>query len=155
MTRAMLAALLAVLAPTCAAAAPNPLGRFAPPGADNVNGRWNGVDLERRGGCTRPENNGSRGTYAQFDVALDADGNFSIGQAGITGLACSYVGRFEAAGGRVRVVGTYSWSDGKQGDFQTTRVDVSAVALTLGMSIRLTGAETCAIDAILSMARQP
>jgi hypothetical protein len=138
-----------------ALAASNPLGRFAPPEADSVNGRWNGVDLERRSNCVRPESNGSRGTYAQFDVALDTAGNFSIGQVGITGLNCNYVGRFETVEGRGRVQGTYSCTDGKQGTFQTTRIDASAVALTIQMAIQLTGAETCAIDGILSMARQP
>jgi hypothetical protein len=143
------------LAAAVALAAPNPLGRGVPPLADNVNGRWNGVDLERRANCTRAENNGSRGTYAQFDVALDANGFFSVGQTGITGLNCNYAGRFETVDAHSNVRGTYSCSDGKQGDFQTTRIDVSAVALTIQMSIQLTGNETCAIDGILSMARQP
>lgn len=144
-----------LLSATLAAAAPNPLARSMPPQPDTVNGRWNGVDLERRANCTRPENNGSRGTYAQFDVALDPNGNFSIGQAGITGLNCNYVGRFDTAGATTRVQGTYSCTDGKQGTFQSTHIDVSAVALTIRMGIQLTGAETCTIDGILSMARQP
>ena len=146
---------LLCFAAACAVAAPNPVARAAPPTEESVNGRWNGVDLERRSSCSHPENNGSRGTYAQFDVSLDANGFFSVVQAGITGLNCTYTGRFETVDGRARVQGNYSCTDGKQGTFQTTRIDTTAVTLTIRMSIQLSGSESCAIDGILSMARQP
>ena len=102
-----------------------------------------------------PENNGSRGTYAQFDVSTDASGDFSVAQTGITGLNCNYVGRLATVDNVPRVQGTYSCTDGKQGSFQTTRIAVDGVSLTIQMGIQLTGTESCTIDGILSMARQP
>lgn len=133
----------------------NPLARFAPPPATLVNGRWNGVDLERRSNCTNAENNGSRGTYAQFDVASDATGAFGIAQSGITGLNCNYAGRFQTVENRLLVQGNYTCSDGKQGTFQTTSIAVNPISLDIQMAIRLTGTESCTIDGILSMARFP
>lgn len=134
-------------------AEPNPLARFAPPPAELVNGRWNGVDLERRSNCAQAQNNGTRGTYAQFDVSADAAGGFSIAQSGITGLNCSYSGRYETVGGRLAVEGTYSCTDGKQGDFRTTAMDARGISLDIQLAIQLRGSESCSIDAILSMAR--
>lgn len=152
---ARIACTAACLAAAQAAAEPNPLARFGPPQSTLVNGRWNGVDLERRSNCASEQNNGSRGTYAQFDVSADATGAFAIGQSGITGLDCNYVGRFDPASNRLAVQGTYSCSDGKQGNFQTTSVDVNAVSLVIRMNIQLTGNESCSIDGILGLARQP
>jgi hypothetical protein len=146
------AAWLAALA-TPALAQSNPLARVPQPPESLVNGRWNGVDLERRTGCTRPENEGSRGTYAQFDVSTDATGAIAIAQSGITGLNCTYVGRYRVAINRLSAEGTYSCTDGKQGAFRTTSVLVRPTALEIRMAIQLTGSETCAIDAILGMAR--
>jgi hypothetical protein len=138
---------------TAAFAQPNPLARVPQAPETLVNGRWNGVDLERRSGCTRPENEGSRGTYAQFDVSTDATGAFAIGQTGITGLNCNYVGRYQVVTNRLSAEGTYSCTDGKQGTFRTTSVMARPTALEVRMAIQLTGSETCAIDAILGMAR--
>ena len=150
MRRAIL--LAALLAAVPAAAEPNPLARFPTPTPAQVNGRWNGVDLERRSNCAAEQNNGTRGTYAQFDVTADAT-TFVIAQSGITGLNCTYSGRNEIVGNRLRVTGTLSCSDGKQGNFETTSIDVNAFSLALQMSIRLTATESCSIDALLSMAR--
>ena len=136
-----------------AVAQTNPLARFAPPPAELVNGRWNGVDLERRTNCAGEQNNGTRGTYAQFDVSTDAAGGFGIAQSGITGLNCTYSGRYQATGGRLAVEGTYSCSDGKLGDFRSTAIDARGISLDIQMAIQLRGSETCSIDAILSMAR--
>ena len=108
--------LAGLLCAPAAMAQRNPLARFAPPAAELVNGRWNGVDLERRSNCAGEQNNGTRGTYAQFDVSTDGAGSFSIAQSGITGLNCSYSGRYETAGGQLAVAGAYSCTDGKQGD---------------------------------------
>ena len=150
---------LAILA-LCAAAAlasaqTNPTLRFGQPSPAAMNGVWNGVDLERRSNCATPQNNGNRGTYAQFDIFADAAGNVTIDQAGITGLNCTYSGRQQVADGRPRIAGTLSCSDGKRGDFQTTAIETNAVSLDIRMSIQLTGSERCTIEAILSMARLP
>jgi hypothetical protein len=147
----LLAALLAALP---AAAEPNALSRFTTLAPGQVNGRWNGVDLEKRSNCASEQNNGSRGTYAQFDVTADAT-TFVIAQSGITGLNCTYSGSIETIDHRPRVTGTLSCSDGKRGDFQTTAIDVSPLSLAIQMSIHLTATESCSIDALISMARQP
>ena len=131
----------------------NPLARFAQASSALANGRWNGVDLERRRNCTNAVNEGTRGTYAQFDVFTDAGGTFGITQSGITGLNCTYSGRYTLTDGRLGIQGSYSCSDGKTGNFQSTAVDVNGVSLDIQMGIQLTGTETCTIDAILSMAR--
>jgi hypothetical protein len=148
--RAFLAA-AGVLAATLASAAPNSVSRYPDP--LQLNGRWNGVDLEQRSNCRTPENNGSRGTYAQFDVVIDAQGNLAITQTGITGLNCTYVGRHGSEHGRLAWQGSYSCTDGKRGDFTSTASAQSATAFTIRLAIQLTSSEACRIDGMLSMAR--
>jgi hypothetical protein len=150
---ARLACAAATLFIPLAFAQANPLARFAPAPIELVNGRWNGVDLERRTNCSASQNNGSRGTYAQFDVGTDPAGNFSVAQTGITGLNCTYVGHYTTQDGAMAVTGTYNCTDGKQGSFTTRRIDATAISLIIQMSIQLTGTETCSIDGILSLAR--
>ena len=145
--------LAACLAATTVSAAPNPLSRV--PDALALNGRWNGVNLELRSNCRTPENNGARGTYAQFDVVIDAQGNIGITQNGITGLNCNYGGRYQVANNRLAWQGSYSCSDGKRGDFQSTLVEPHALSLDIRLTTQLTSSEACNIDAILSMARFP
>jgi len=73
--RIMAAMALTALAAQGAPAADNPLARgiFAAPAAPApIEGTWNGTDLERRSACTHPENEGNRGTYAQFEVSTNA-----------------------------------------------------------------------------------
>jgi hypothetical protein len=131
----------------------HPFARYPPPPSELMNGVWNGVDLERRSGCANTQNDGTRGTYAQFTVSTDASGLFSVSQAGITGLTCTYGGRYAVTDGAMGIDGTYSCSDGKQGNFHVAKVDVNGTSLTLQMHVQLTGTETCSIDAILGMSR--
>ena len=49
--------------------------------------------------------------------------------------------------------GSYSCTDGKTGTFETRSIQARGTSLEIQMAIRLTGTETCAVDAILSMAR--
>jgi hypothetical protein len=142
-----------VIACTSVAAQQNPLARPGAPSPASVNGRWNGVNLERRTGCSSPQNDGNRGTYAQFDVAADSSGNLTIQQSGITGLNCTYNARYQASGSRLALEGTYSCTDGKQGTFANGDAVVHPPSLDVRLAIKLTGNETCAIDALLSMAR--
>jgi hypothetical protein len=134
---------------------PNPLARPAAPTAAAIAGRWNGVDLEKRTSCTQSQNNGNRGTYAQFDIIADDGGNLTITQSGITGLNCTYMGRFQPDRMELAVEGSYSCSDGKQGSVSNGRLTVHGLSLDLRMAIRLTGSESCEIDGLLSMARLP
>ena len=43
-----------------------------------VGGAWNGADLEKRTNCTATQNNGTRGTYAEYDVTVDRN-NSTLG----------------------------------------------------------------------------
>ena len=147
--------LAAALFCTAAGAQQNPLARPGAPAPAALNGRWNGVNLEKRSACTSPQNEGNRGTYAQFDVAADSSGNLTIQQSGITGLNCTYNARYSANGGRLTLQGTYSCSDGKQGTFASGDVVAHPPSIDFRLAIRLTAGETCAIDSILSMARFP
>jgi hypothetical protein len=150
---ARLAAAAIALATLPALADDSPFARYPAPPSQLMNGVWNGVDLERRSGCANTQNDGTRGTYAQFTVGTDASGLFSVQQLGITGLTCTYGGHYTVADGAMGIDGTYSCSDGKQGDFHATKVDVNGNSLTVQMHVQLTGSETCSIDAILGMSR--
>jgi hypothetical protein len=152
-TAAAFAGLL--LASAAAAAQQNPLARPAAPSAASLNGRWNGVNLERRSACTQPQNEGSRGTYAQFDISADTGGGLTITQSGITGLNCTYAARYLAIGRSLALEGTYACSDGKQGTFAGGDVQLHGLSLDVRLPIRLTASETCQVDALLSMARLP
>jgi hypothetical protein len=145
--------LLAAPFPLAAWAQDNPLARYPQPPQALVNGIWNGIDLERRSGCANAPNNGSHGTYAQYNVSTNGAGDFSIMQSGITGLNCTYSGKYTVMEGLLGVQGNYSCTDGKQGTFRTRRVDVNGMVLTAQMDIQLSGSETCTIDGLLSMAR--
>ena len=151
MTRAF--ALALTLAALPASAIPNSVARYPDP--LQLNGRWNGVDLELRSNCATAANNGSRGTYAQYDLVLDTQGNLSIGQTGITGLNCSYNGRYTLDRGRLAWQGSYNCTDGKRGDFRSTSVESSASTFTVRFDAQLTSSEACTIDGILSLARFP
>lgn len=131
----------------------HPFARYPAPPSQLMNGTWNGVDLERRSNCTNAQNNGTRGTYSAFTVFTDSTGLFSVSQTGITGLSCTYGGHYAVTDGVMGIDGTYSCSDGKQGNFHASKVDVSGVYLAIQMHVQLTGSETCSIEAILGMNR--
>lgn len=141
------------LAAALASAQTNPLARFPPPAIALTDGRWNGVVLERRTGCVNPQSNGTRGTYAQFDVSSDAAGAFGITQSGVTGLDCNYIGRYQVVDRRLGVQGNMTCNDGKQGTFQTTAIDVNGISLDIQFRMQLTGAETCSIEGLLGLSR--
>ena len=150
--RAVLSALLAFAA-VPAAAQTHPFARPAPLEAAVLNGAWNGTNLERRSNCSTPQNNGSRGTYAEFFVDTNAAGDFVIAQRSITGLNCEYRGRYEHLLGTLRLQGTYTCTDGKQGAFTSDKVVASAGLFHVHFATQLTGSESCSIEALLSMAR--
>lgn len=153
--RKLLACITGLLAAVPAAGVDNPLARPSAPTVAAISGRWNGVNLERRSACTSAQNDGNRGTYAQFDIVAEGNGNFSIAQSGITGLNCTYTGRFQPEGGALALQGSYACTDGKQGSFATGRLELHALSMDLRLAIQLTAGETCAIDSILGMARFP
>lgn len=117
-------------------------------------GTWNGANLERRSNCANPQNDGTRGTYAQYTITADpVSGFFRIQQAGVTGLACTYTGSHAPSASGRQVSGDFECADGKQGTFASTSLLVTAQALSIRMAIKLTGAESCDIDAIIGGSR--
>lgn len=115
-------------------------------------GRWNGADLERRSSCTQPQNEGTRGTYAQYDILLSSD-TLNISQAGVTGLTCEYRGTMATPYTPSSATGTYSCSDGKRGTWRMASAQATANAMQLRMDVKLDTTETCSIDAILGGSR--
>ena len=148
-------ALALALASMAVPAQQNPVARPSAPTAQQVSGRWNGVNLERRSACANPQNDGTRGTYAQFDVTADAAGNLAITQSGITGLNCTYTARYRAERRALALEGSYACTDGKQGTFASGSLELNELSMDLRLAIRLSAGEACSIDSILSMARFP
>jgi hypothetical protein len=113
-----------------------------------LGGRWNGVDLETRSNCNAAQNNGNHGTYGQFDINA-SDTGFLIQQSGITGLNCTYTGTFKPGVLPREGTGTYTCTDGKRGDFTARDFRVTQDAFSMLLAIKLTGTETCDIQAKL------
>jgi hypothetical protein len=144
----------ATLAHVPAMAQENPLARRASPETVAlIIGRWNGSNLERRSSCSAAQNNGTHGTYAEFVIVTNGDGDFGITQTGITGLNCDYVGKYRIEGANRSATGTYSCNDGKRGDFQSRGILVTETAVSIRMDIQLNTTESCAIDAIIGGSR--
>ncbi len=158
--RIMAAILSTALAAGGAAAADNPLARgaFAPPAANApIAGVWNGTDLEKRSACTHPENEGNRGTYAQFEITTDAAGtSLSINQTGITGLQCAYSGTTTGSGGALTWTGTYYCAeDNKHGTFTSRSILVTPNAFSIHFDGKLDTSETCTIEGVIAGGRLP
>lgn len=148
------AGICATSAQHCANAQDNPLDRRVNPGvAALIDGRWNGANLERRSNCASVQNNGSRGTYAEFVISTNSDGDIGITQTGITGLTCNYFGKYRTEGANRAATGTYACSDGKRGDFQTKGMLVTEYAVSIRMDIALNTTESCTIDGIIGGSR--
>lgn len=145
-------ACLAALGPL-AHAGDNPIAR-APASGVAIDGAWNGADLEDRTGCTKPENDGRHGTYAEFDLSHDANARvLGLNQTGITGLTCTYSGSYRTSPSDGTWSGHYSCSDGKQGTFHALGIAVLPNALSIHLAVLLDTTETCTIDAVIGGAR--
>ena len=119
-----------------------------------LEGHWNGANLERRSACTTAQNNGDRGTYAEYNVSFDRAANLmGIDEIAVTGLRCTYLGTYADDRFRPQWNGSYTCNDGKAGTFTTQNFFASPNAMSIRLSIRLTGTETCTIDAILGGSR--
>ena len=120
-----------------------------------IEGIWNGANLERRSNCTASQNNGARGTYAQWAITLDrVSDTLRILETGITGLSCTYTGTHRINGNKHEWLdGEYSCADGKTGTFHSTDIVVADTALSIRLATKLNGSETCDIDAILGGSR--
>ena len=119
-----------------------------------MEGQWNGADLERRSNCSSAQNNGDHGTYAAYTVSFDRAANLmGIDEVAITTLRCTYLGTYADDRFRPQWNGTYSCSDGKTGTFTSQNIFSSPNAMSIRLSIRLTGSESCSVDAILGGSR--
>ena len=119
--------------------------------APSLAGRWNGANLERRSGCSAPQNEGNHGTYAQYSIDITA-GHFAMAQTGVTGLNCTYHGDWSDGAPQI-TAGDYSCTDGKRGTFTSTGVMVTDREMSLQLAIKLSGSETCTIDATVGGSR--
>lgn len=149
-------AVLALAASAALAQTLNPLARgtWGTVASAPIEGLWNGADIERRSLCTHPENDGSRGTYAQFDVGTDPAAHIlAITQTGITGLNCTYSGNYAGSGPTFAWNGSYSCTDGKHGAFTSRSIAVSPNALTIHLDVKLDGSETCTIEKVIAAGR--
>lgn len=117
-----------------------------------LDGRWNGANIEQRSNCTNAQNNGQHGTYAQYEIGT-AGGLFTISEAAVTGLTCTYNGTYTQDGTQRHAAGTYSCSDGKQGSFTTTGFLLLPTEMQIRMDIKLTGSESCTVDSIVGGSR--
>jgi hypothetical protein len=155
-TAARVGAALALLAGVPAWAQDNPLARGAWGAVSSapIDGVWYGTDLERRSDCTHPENEGSHGTYAEFDTSTASSIRvLAVNQVGITGLTCNYRGAYSGSGPGLAWSGDYSCSDGKHGTFTSRSILVTANALSIHLDVKLDTTETCAIEAVIGAGR--
>lgn len=146
---------LAVCAPA-ARAMDNPVARgtLALGASAPIDGVWNGTDLERRSNCTSADNDGSRGTYAEFDPLMNGvDHTLAMDQKGITGLNCSYDGPYTGSGATLSWSGHYSCTDGKRGTFTSRSVLVTQNALSIHLDVQLDTTETCKIEKVIGAGR--
>ena len=119
-----------------------------------LEGHWNGANLERRSNCAAAQNNGDRGTYADYNVSFDRVASLmGIDETAVTGLRCSYLGNYVDDRFRPQWNGSYSCSDGKTGSFTSQNFFATPNAMSIRLAIRLTGTESCSIDAILGGSR--
>jgi hypothetical protein len=121
-----------------------------------LSGTWNGANLERRSNCTASQNNGTRGTYAQWVIAINTTTQnlMQVQETGVTGLTCTYTGTHRMNGNKHEWVnGAFSCSDGKQGTFNSTDITFSDTALSIRLAMKLGGSESCDVDAILGGSR--
>jgi len=152
----LIAAILALsAAQAIAQEVPNPAARRTDADPRTLlEGHWNGADLERRTSCAAAQNNGDRGTYADYNVTFDRTANLmGIDEVAITALRCTYVGTYVDDRYRPQWNGSYSCSDGKTGTFQSQTFFATANAMSIRLAIKLTGTESCSIDAILGGSR--
>jgi hypothetical protein len=148
-------ALAALASPAIAQEVQNPAARRTDADSRNLlEGSWNGANLERRSACSNAQNNGDRGTYAEYNVSFDRAANLmGIDETTVSGLRCTYLGTYVDDRFHPQWNGSYTCSDGKAGTFTLQNFLASANAMSIRLSIKLTGTETCSIDAILGGSR--
>jgi hypothetical protein len=99
----------------------------------SINGSWFGPVLEQWSGCTDPAFNGNHGANVIWSVAMFDGVNLSInGNIQTTpAFSCSYSGTHALIGPQHAAAGTFTCTNGKQGDWRTTDFQVTDRALSL------------------------
>jgi hypothetical protein len=99
----------------------------------SVNGAWFGPVLEQWSNCSDPAYNGNHGANAIWQVAMSDGVNLSIyGNIQTNpGFNCSYTGIHSLIGSVHGAAGTFSCTNGKHGDWQTTEFQVMDRTLSL------------------------
>lgn len=123
--------------------------RFDAPG---LAGTWYGTDLERRSQCARAENDGNHGTSARFDVTFGGS-SFHIVQTSINTppTNCDYAGTYDPD--TLVMKGSFTCTDGKTGTLASTDLLVTAREMSMQLALKLTGSESCVIDATIGGSR--
>ena len=116
-------------------------------------GHWNGAHLEQRSQCTNAQNNGFHGTYSDWLFRIDtAQRTITLDEIAVNGLICNYFGAYRDDGG-LSWSGGLSCLDNRAGSFEAQGLFVHGNVFEIRMRIKLSGTESCSIDAILSGAR--
>ena len=155
MTRRKCLALLIALTAPLAAAQDNPTARRGIANFTMLNGFWYGANLENRSNCVTSGVNGIHGTYAQYLVNWNATSNYlTIQENTVTNLSCSWSGN-ASDNDRLKPTwsGTFSCSDGKQGNFTSTSFLITPNEMQIRLQLKWTNSEGCDADAILGGSR--
>jgi len=142
------------LAIPLASAQQNPATRRGPPDFNMLAGTWNGANIETRSACTRPQNEGFHGTYAEYGITHDpSSALINVNETTTSGIFCNYSGTYAGDSLRPKWTGTMSCSDGKHGSFDSSGFLITATEMQIRLNIKLDGTETCSVDSILGGSR--
>ena len=119
-----------------------------------LSGWWYGAHLERRSSCEGDPNNGLHATYSVYLFSFDPPTHsMSITENAVNGLTCNWQGTYRDDGGATALSGTLTCSDGRSGTFTAPGPFVISTLMSLRVAVKLSGTESCSIDAIVSGAR--
>lgn len=155
MTRRKCLAILLACAAPLAAAQDNPAARRGIANFTMLNGFWNGANLENRSNCATAGVNGIHGTYAQYLITWNAVSNYlTIQENTVTNLSCTWGGNASDTD-RLRPAwsGSFSCSDGKQGNFTATGFLITPNEMQIRLQAKWTNSEGCDADSILGGSR--
>jgi hypothetical protein len=149
-----IAAAAAALALPIASAQQNPAARRGPADFSMLVGGWNGANLETRSACSKPQNEGFHGTYADYQISHDPSAALiNVNETTTSGIFCNYAGTYAGGPLRPKWTGTMSCSDGKHGAFDSSGFLITPTEMQIRLNIKLDGSETCSVDSILGGSR--
>ena len=147
-------ATVVALALPLASAQQNPAARRGPPDFTMLVGGWNGANIETRSACSKPQNEGFHGTYADYQISHDpSSALINVNETTTSGIFCNYAGTYAGDPLRPKWTGTMSCGDGKHGSFESSGFLITPTEMQIRLNIKLDGTETCSIDSILGGSR--